>query len=292
MRSRTYELVQAPSPAMEWDQYRGIAESDLHTLLDSGECDEQSYQVLLERHPSLVPAAHPAIDAGHHGLFPGAVITKAPLTGLVAKIPDFAAISFDSGTTYVALVEIESPCKSWSTGKGKPREELVQAIQQLRDWRIWFDTPGNQARFLDEYRIPSHLHRPRAFRLKCVLVYGRRSDLESSGFQKTRTSWQGDDETFMSWDRLSPGSSYSRAMTVRLTGSGYVAVHVPPTVTLGPLDADDHAHIRGKEDAVMRSELMPIARREFMRDRWAYWDQWAKRCREAGHFSASAGDFE
>ena len=80
----------------------------------------------------------------------------------------------------------------------------------------------------------------------------------------------------MSWDRLEPNSHYSEALTVRLTGDGYVAVTVPPTVALGPFYAERHAQIRGKIEALRQSLVIPDARRAFMERRWPYWDAWAE----------------
>ena len=115
---RPFTLVTPPESAMSWERYKHLASGELRELLNSGECDERKYQELLENHPTLVPAGYPAVDAGQNGMFPPAVITQPLLSGLQSRIPDFAAITHDSGTVYATLVEIESPCKSWATAKG------------------------------------------------------------------------------------------------------------------------------------------------------------------------------
>lgn len=153
---------------------------------------------------------------------------------------------------------------------------LTQAIQQLRDWRIWFDQPANVQRFREEYQIPDEVWRHRDLTLQPVLVYGRRAYLEASRFQRKRAKLALPGDTFMTWDRIKPNCGLTAPLVVRLTPRGYIAHSVPPTVTLGPVSAEDHALIAGKEDAVLRSTLIPKPRRRFMAERWPYWDNWAR----------------
>src|SRR5438034_11321198 len=94
---KSYEIVKPPLPATSFEEYANKAVQELAHLLDSGECDEQPYQLLLEKYPVLIPGTHPVIDAGHNGYFPG-VISQPRLTGLQSRIPDFAVISWNSGT--------------------------------------------------------------------------------------------------------------------------------------------------------------------------------------------------
>ena len=269
------EIEVSPQPPMGWEEYAEIARTELATLLASGESNEVAYQRLLECHPTLVPAAYGVIDAGHNGMFPDSVISQPPLTGLNQKRPDFIGISWDSGTLYATLIEIESPSKLWATKDGNPRAELTQALQQLRDWKIWFKQDGNPRQFLWEYQVPEELHRDRAFKQIYVLVYGRSADLESSAFQKKRAELQQSDEVLMTWDRLRPNAHYRHLLTSRLTPNGYVALQVPPVVTLGPMFAEYHARLSGKDDAVDASNLIHPERKEFMKQRWKHWDAWS-----------------
>ncbi len=276
MAEKTYEITRAPVPPATWEDYSGQAMHELTALLDSGECEEKAYQQLLEVYPALIPGTHPAIDAGQNGFFPG-VISQPKLTGLQSRIPDFAVISWDSGTLYVAFIELESPCKRWATDGGLPTATLTQAIQQLRDWQIWFDEPANVQRFRDEYQIPDHIWRDRDLKPLHILVYGRRTELEATRFQKRRQKLQRPGEILMTWDRLAPNPGLMNPLVVRLTPRGYVALTVPPTVTLGPFSAETHSIIAGKEEAVLRSELIPEPRRRFMAERWPYWDNWIRK---------------
>jgi hypothetical protein len=136
MLERTYSLVEPPEPAMSWEEYSALAAGELSALLESGCSDERDYQRLLENHPILVPGVYPSLSAGHNGIFPSAVISQPPLTGLNSKVPDFCVISMDSGTLYVTLIEIESPTKRIAKESGVQRSEFTQAVAQLRDWKI------------------------------------------------------------------------------------------------------------------------------------------------------------
>lgn len=276
MLETTYTIVAPPEPAMAWQDYASLASAELSALLTIGSCDERAFQALLEDHPILVPGVFPAVQSRHNSIFPASVITQPPLTGLSTKIPDFGVISCDSGTLYVTLVEIESPCKPWATKKGLQAAELTQAIGQLRDWKIWFKDPLNAARFFDEYQVPGIMRSHRAFVVQCVLVYGRRADLIRAQFAKRRAESQGDNEVFMTWDRIAPSNHYSNLLTVRLTPSGYQAWRVPPIVTLGPWHADDHSIILHRDRAVDASRHLSPARGRFLKDRWPYWDEWAR----------------
>ncbi len=283
--------MQPPELAMGWDDYSALAARELSALLASGECDERTFQRLLEEHPILVPGVYPSTQAGHNGIFPSSVITQPPLTGLNTRLPDFCVISHDSGTLYASFVEIESPCKPWATKAGVQSAKLTQAIDQLRDWKIWFNDPLNAARFLDEFRVPHSLRAGRAFVRQYILVYGRREDLRNSDFGKRRAEAEAHDEVFMSWDRLQPSNHYAGLMTVRLTPDGYRAVSVPPSVTLGPLHAEDQSIILGRKEAVARSRHLSPVRAQFLIERWPYWDGWVQ-SKSNGNGFLSTGDVE
>jgi hypothetical protein len=274
---RDYELKVAPAPAMSEKEYHSLARSELRALLEANEVDEAKYQALLERFPILVPGIDPLLPVGHNGLFPRGVITQPQLAGLGAKIPDFGIFSYTSSTLYITLVEIESPAKKWATRTGQSTRQLTQAIQQLRDWSIWFSDPINEQQFLRDYRVPTYLLDGRDFAQHYVLIYGRRSELETSRFGKPRNRLSQANETFMSWYRVAPQDYPSDIFTLRLYAEGYRAVTVPPMMTVGPHSAQAHAMVHGREDAVDRATEIPEVRRDFLKARWPYWDSYAAR---------------
>lgn len=85
------------------------------------------------------------------------------------------------------------------------------------------------------------------------------------------------DETLMTFDRLGPAHSARWMMCVTLQETGYRAKTIPPTLVLGPGLASDFALIADKDHAVERCALLTPERRAFLRSRFRYWDDWAKK---------------
>lgn len=273
--NKTYEIVKPPEPAMPWPEYKHRISTDWKSLLESDECDEIKFQSFLENHPCFLPCVHGAFNEGHHGLFPNAVISQPVLTGLATKIPDFLMIANDSECIYALLIEIESPCKSWFTKTGQQRAELTQAINQLKEWQLWFSDPLNVAQFMDEYKIPDKMKRIRIFEQKYILIYGRRDEVISSGHNKKRAKLEGKNEIYMTYDRLFPDERLSNDLCAKIDGKGYKAISVPPTFRFYPWDAKDLSLIRGKEEAAQNNNIISEKRKKFLVDRWQYWDKWA-----------------
>jgi hypothetical protein len=271
----TYTLVRDAPPPLEWEAYAGALAREFALLLDSGDCVERSYQAFLESHPSLLPWAYGTFGGGHHGLIHGVVITQPRLPALAGKQPDFMMITRDTGSVYAVLVEIESPCKGWFTRQGRPTKHLTQAINQLREWKAWFEQSANAVKFQEEYQVPFSFDH-RRFEQRYVLIYGRRHELLESGFAHMRSHHQAPDERFMSYDHLKPDENLRDAVTARVDGKGYRAVSVPPTLRLGPFQADDLVAVRGKETAVRANPLMPAERAAFLKSRFPYWDKWSR----------------
>jgi hypothetical protein len=290
MFKKTYKLETPDEPAMSLDVYGSLVNRALRELLDSQVTDEYLFQALLEDHPSLVPGLYPN-GSGHNGIFPGAVISQPRLAGMPSKVPDFGIISHDSGTLYATFVEIESPSKRWANKDGTQSSDLTQAIGQLRDWQIWFESPKNRLGFLEDYQVPSHLSSRRAFVQRYYLVYGRRDDLQRSKFELRRASAQKPNEEFMTWDRLRPSSHHWQVITAKLDAGGYRAHRVPPCVVLGPTYADWYALIREKELAVECSPHLSPVRKRFLQERWRYWDSWAT-CEDSTRGVIQARDHE
>jgi hypothetical protein len=78
-------------------------------------------------------------------------------------------------------------------------------------------------------------------------------------------------------------------LCVKIDSNGYRAISVPPTVKLSPLLAEDFAAIRGKEEAVRESDIISQVRKDFLIERWSYWDKWAL---TGNRGTISVGDYE
>lgn len=258
---------------MTWNDYERRLRSEWNRLLESGP-HETELQQFLEDHSCMVPGAHFPMT----GSSPvrAALITQPALQSSIRRVPDFMWLSNDSATLYPVLIEIERPEKKWFTAKGIPRAPFTQALSQLREWRGWFNIRDNQSKFMRQYDVPEDYDRGR-FRPLCVLIYGRRAELEHNPhLQRARAMQEHPDETILSFDRLRPLYDNANYITIRKTPSRYEAVAVPPTLRLGPMYAPFWQDVQKKAAAIERCQWMPSARRRFILERIEYWDEWAR----------------
>lgn len=270
---KTYEMASdAPRP-MPWSEYCQHLLPAWEELL-AQEPPETKVQAFLERHPCLVPGPSAAFGSAGHGVFPSALISQPALPDFTRKVPDFMWIGSDSLSVYPILVEIEAPSKRWFRKDGVSTADLTQALSQLRDWRAWFSEPINQLSFVKYYDVPAH---GRPLKPRYILVYGRRSEfIGDDRAAPRRSALQAMDEILMTYDRMSPDHSTSDVLTVRRNAIGYVASHVPPTLTVGPHTAHHHAKISGKSEALAASEYITDERKRFLSRRFEYWDGWSQ----------------
>lgn len=296
MIEQTYEIEKNPSPPMQWEEYKARLSTSWPTFLNSEAAqEEKNVQGFLEEHPCLIPGAFGTKFSSGHFPFPCGVITQPVLKGLTTKVPDFMWIAADSGSIYPTLVEIEAPHKRWFTQGGNPHSDLTQAQGQLASWKAWFNIPVNQQLFLEYYKIPSGLVFSRRLHPLFILVYGRREEFKDAPrLNSLRANLERQDETLMSYDRLEPEEKAKNMMCVRLvestTGLRYQALRIPPTYTLGPLEAEYRALVSEKEEAVNTNSLISPERREFLIRRIPYWDEWVRK--RSGGYSFNAGDKE
>ena len=277
LSNKTYKIVSAPAKAWDWHRYEKILAKKWSYLLNSqhNHC-EKHFQEFFELHPCMLPW-YGEIGRGGHGMFPNALISQPILPGLASKTPDFMWITSDSSSVFVVLIEIEDPNKSWATKKGQQSAKLTQAINQLKEWQQWFSQPLNEEQFKKDYRIPSDLLDVRSFQKIYILIYGRRSDPSLTGsFNKKRVLLENKNEIYMTYDRIKPNRELKDCLTVKLDKSGYTALHVQPTIRLGPVHAKYSSLIRLKHSAVNRNIYLSQARKQFLNSRWQYWDTWAK----------------
>jgi hypothetical protein len=84
----------------------------------------------------------------------------------------------------------------------------------------------------------------------------------------------------MIFDRLSPEQKADILMCVRLVesvaGPVYEALSIPPTLRLGP-DLAGYRSVIGKRDiTVNRNQWISLERKQFLEERFPYWDKWAR----------------
>ena len=260
---------------MGWAEYETRLRIAWRALLDSNpmECDVQSF---LEKHPCLLPGVFNMGAKSGHYPYPDAVISQPPLAAVGNRVPDFMCLSTNSLEFEPVLIELERPDRNWFTQKGNPSAHLTQAHNQLAQWRAWFAIPANVQVFYEEFQVPLML-RSRRLRVSCVLIYGRRREFEgNSRLNQVRAQLARDSEYLMTYDRLEPRADAANLYTVRKQSDGYVAVAFPPTYVLRPGLADRYLLVSAKAKAVDHSEWMSERRREFIKRRFPYWEDWAR----------------
>jgi hypothetical protein len=182
MSRKTYTIKHGPERPSS-DEYSRRVSSDFAALLQR----EPAIHRFLDRTPSLVPGAQTP-GGPVNGLLHGALITQPKLPGFRSRVPDFMWIVADSATWYPTLIEIESPTKKLFTRAGVPRAEFTQARNQLTQWRAWFQSPTNVQQFIELYDIPARWRNFMGYRLRMILVYGRRAEFETLPELSIRTS--------------------------------------------------------------------------------------------------------
>ena len=271
----TYELEEGPAPP-PFDVYAAGADEAYRQLLeDSG--SEATLQEFLERNPCFVPGTwSPGAPSGHAPLHL-AVISQPELPGLRSRKPDFMWIASDSARWYPMLIEIERSDKRLFRKDGVPTGEFTQARNQLAQWRAWLSEPSNVQKFLLDYGIPSDFSRLRIMQPHFILVYGRRAEFETDAeLSKHRSALiTAPDESLISLDRLHADSNCWNAITVKASGYGrFKALHVMPTLALGPVHADRLSYIDGLDEIIMADSRISSERRAFLMKRLRYWRDW------------------
>jgi hypothetical protein len=275
--TNSYTMVLNGPPPLSWSEYEAIVTREWGDLLLSDLCgNERAVQTMLERHPCLIPGPFGPGGTGH-APFPAAVISQPVLPDLTCRIPDFMWIAKNSVAIYPNLIEIEAPNKRWFTKAGQPSADLTQAQDQLTQWKSWFAEPLNAARFKELYQI-EHDFLP--LKPIYILIYGRREEANRSRqHSKKRVHMDRPDEILMTFDRLQPDPKTSDFLCVKITLGGYRAITIPPTIRLGPSLAGTHGRIRDKGDAVRSSPYLTGERKEFLVERFDYWDDCSRQDR-------------
>ncbi|AVH45538.1 Shedu anti-phage system protein SduA domain-containing protein [Agrobacterium tumefaciens] len=286
---RSYTIETGPA-AMSWDEYARLVAAEWAELLNSAHCShETNIQRFLEKHPCLVPGGQSMSGPSGHMAYPAALITQPRLPGYEAYVPDFLWIAADSLHLYAVLIEIESPSKRMFRKDGQPTAEFTQAQTQLLQWKSWLSEPANQLIFRNHFR-PVDEHPWRKLKPQYVLIYGRRSEFETKPeLGRLRAGLAREDEFYMSFDRLRPNKDHDQYMTVRFEQNRFQAVSMPATLEMGPVFADYRLPIQNKEMVVDETEFMSEERKQFIKRRLSYWDNWS---RQGAKGMINLGDIE
>jgi hypothetical protein len=278
---RTYHIEEPPEKAMAWMDYERIITSEWEAILNADPpSSEPEVQTFLERHPAMVPGAFGLSggESGHYPLFCG-LIAQPPLPSYNRRVPDFMWLSQSSDDEQPVLVEIEAPAKRWFTKSGNQTKELSQALNQIAEWKAWFDVTYNVEAFKAFYGLDRHAWRKRRFRPSYLLIYGRRAETNAHPtLTQKRTYLHPDDVAIITYDRLSPNPKAHDFICLRAEGSGvFKVVSVPPTLRWTPSLAEARALVRDIDSAIEKNPYISPVRKVFLIRRRLYWDDWARR---------------
>jgi len=111
-------------------------------------------QAFLEQYPSMVPGAF-CLKGNQRGHFPClcGLISQPPLPSYDRRIPDLMWISLSSDTEEPILIEIEAPDKHWFAASGNQTAHLTHTLNQVAEWKAWFNKPHNIQAFKAFYGL-------------------------------------------------------------------------------------------------------------------------------------------
>lgn len=286
-RNKIDEVMTALSPdrtdgrpeSISWQDYRDAALKEWNELLAS-DPEERLVHQFLELHPAFIPGGIGDVGpGGHHGSRFQLVFSEPTLQGEGPTFrPDFMWITKSSGLITPILIEIEKPSKKWFRRDGRPTSNFSEAHDQLNDWRAWFAKSTNQEIFRRTFSPVA----PKLMTLPLVpqylLIYGRSSEFEIGGphqdphtLLRKRDSQRTPDESFRSFDSLSPAYNLSEAITAKLTPKGIRMHAFSPTFGTYADLSNGGLSLGGPSKALQRTVMMSDDRKAYLANRWDYW---------------------
>jgi hypothetical protein len=275
-------------------EYSSQVLTEWTTLLDASGVTEKDIQQFLEKNPCLLPFKEMPLNQGNGSALSSAVVTQPKLPGLKTKVPDFLYFTGNSAEITAIFIEIESPEKKWFTNGGQPTAELTQAANQITSWKTWFEDPTNRLAFERDYLVRDYPPlNNRILRQEYILVIGRREEINDPNLMRSRSNLQRENETWMTYDRLTVSHHFFDAVTVRLDCSGISPVFrvccVPPILKLGPHHYPNYHHLVGLQDAINANPEISTQRKQFLVSRLGYWSNLHKS--KKGLVVTSGADF-
>jgi len=293
----TYKIEIPPEPEMDWNVFERLILDEWHKLLNRSPepSTEKEIQHFLEQYPSMVPGAFNLVgnESGHYPWLCG-LISQPVLPSFDHRKPDFMWLALNSDTVEPVLIEIEAPGKRWWTEAGQQTAHLTQALDQIIEWKTWFEDANNVGKFNDMYGLSRVAWMKRRFKPSYLLVYGRRAEANiKPNLTAKRSRLAPDDVKIMTYDRLQPNPKARQLVCMKVKNDNdeyvFTTISVPATITLGPSLAGDRALLYGFDTAIDSNKHISKQRKEFLIRRLPYWNEWSKR---SSHGMICSGDKE
>ncbi|MGD6834414.1 Shedu immune nuclease family protein [Sutcliffiella halmapala] len=274
---KAYELINNAPQALDWDTYEKVVVEEYEQLLKQNGNEERVFQDFFERNPAFLPGAFGVYGESGHSPYNNALIIQPLLQGLTSKIPDFLWIASDSLNIYPIFIEIETHNKRWFRKNGVPTAEFTQAQNQLSDWKTWLSNPTHQNLFYQYYDIDKEIVSGKSVRPQYILIYGSRNEfIEKPELNQKRAQLVRENETYMTFDRLSPNIKARNTVTCKVSNRKYTAKFISPTFRLGPVYAEELSKIDNKIEAINNSKI-DKKRKEFLISRLEYWEEFGRK---------------
>jgi hypothetical protein len=206
-------------------------------------------------------------------------------------VPDFMWVTRSTTliTPILIEIEIEKPSKRWFGPNGRPTADFTQAHDQLNDWRSWLAQDENRALFRRQYLFHDR-YDDRSLEPQFVLVYGRAGEFDPGGrhdypheLRHKRDTMRTADESFMTFDSLTPRYDHRDALTVTMTAHGPRVYAVSPHFATGTNTGRDAVLLRNISEALGRSVGMSEQRKQYIQGRWEYWADVERKLAANGH---------
>jgi hypothetical protein len=185
-------------------------------------------------------------------------------------------VRLDTATIRPICIEIESPSKAWFNKSRTPTAELTQAIDQITEWKVWFDSPENCLIFAKKY-APHYSNRPIV--PQYVLVFGRSSEFKSTCskhadpdyMRRKRDHMPRRDEHFFTYDQLKAEREAEDYATITNKVYEWKLDSIPPTFSTGAHMTELSGIVSDPSQAIARTDLISTERRKYLEQRWKYW---------------------
>ena len=261
-------MASAPQ-GWSWEEYEDYLDTEWLTALNQHRANEQRIHRFLEAHPCLLPGGEGGMNTigGHHGPFPGAVISQPQLPGTQNLIPDFLWLTKMSSVFSPVLIEIKRPDKKWFTQNGQQTADLTQAITQVGKLRAWFEYEANKLTFYDRFGISDSIRAYHAVKPVFTLIYGRRSDFsQSATLSRQREFNRPDWLEWSTFDRLRPNAIARNWVTVKIKSGQWSVTSIPPTFEIKSDWKLDLQNLTGLNTAIEENQFISSARKVFLLD--------------------------
>ena len=251
------------SKPWSWEEYEAYLNKEWPLVLDKSGGDEKKLQDFLERHPCLLPGGEASIESvgGHHGPYPGAVISQPRLSSDKEYRPDFLWLTKYSDAFIPVLIELESATKRWFRKDGKVTSQLKDAIYQVAEWKSWFESPENLLQFHKMFGISDAIREHLSIDPAYVLIYGRREEYFQTRYNKNRNSIRPDWMTWSTYDRLKPNYDSRNWITIKILKGQWTVISIPPTFDFEMVEDLHLEKLVGLDKAIMKSPLISDVRK-------------------------------